>query len=184
MATVSASAATIPPSSSSSFCRHLQPQHGSCRCCSDCPSPSFCPAAASRRRRSYDPPIRYPLLRSKGFGSHTTQTLRSPLCATTIAAFVRMTVEDSKKLAFTRILPFLGCFLTETELTWLNAHLTKIWPYVDEEFLLLKMELPQLDRLSMHSKSTLAQCPNTYIHLYQPIKEQQPIETRVSIFAS
>ncbi|KAJ9551035.1 hypothetical protein OSB04_015080 [Centaurea solstitialis] len=52
--------------------------------------------------------------------------------AETIAAFARMTVEDSKKLLYPRILPFLGCFLTETELNWLNAHLTKIWPYVDK----------------------------------------------------
>lgn len=67
-----------------------------------------------------------------------------------------------KKVVGTRTLSFLGCFLTETEvefyiwflliysismlfiflwtdlqclifqLTWLNAHLTKIWPYVDQ----------------------------------------------------
>ncbi|KAK0570768.1 hypothetical protein LWI29_006232 [Acer saccharum] len=44
--------------------------------------------------------------------------LRSELAAT-IAAFARMTVEDSRKLL-------------SPDLTWLNHHLTKIWPYVDE----------------------------------------------------
>ncbi|CAH1447342.1 unnamed protein product [Lactuca virosa] len=107
VATVSASSATIPPSSSSSssFCRHLQPQHGSFRCCSDCHSPSFCPAAASRRRRSYGPPIRYPLLRS----SYHPRRGRN---------------QKQSDCGF--------CENDKTELTWLNAHLTKIWPYVDE----------------------------------------------------
>ncbi|KAF2619374.1 hypothetical protein F2Q68_00038348 [Brassica cretica] len=50
--------------------------------------------------------------------------LRSEL-ANTVAAFARMTVEDSRKL-----LP--AEFYPSWVLTWLNHHLTKIWPYVDE----------------------------------------------------
>ncbi|PKI47107.1 hypothetical protein CRG98_032520 [Punica granatum] len=45
--------------------------------------------------------------------------------AKTVAAFARMTVEDSRK-----ILP--GEFYPSWVLTWLNTHLKKIWPYVDE----------------------------------------------------
>ncbi|KAG5391188.1 hypothetical protein IGI04_032729 [Brassica rapa subsp. trilocularis] len=50
--------------------------------------------------------------------------LRAEL-ANTVAAFARMTVEDSRKL-----LP--AEFYPSWVLTWLNHHLTKIWPYVDE----------------------------------------------------
>ncbi|KAL5853520.1 hypothetical protein ACOSQ3_008638 [Xanthoceras sorbifolium] len=49
--------------------------------------------------------------------------LRSEL-ATTIAAFARMTVADSRKLLPPDVYP--------SWLTWLNHHLTKIWPYVNE----------------------------------------------------
>ncbi|MED6205147.1 Synaptotagmin-5 [Stylosanthes scabra] len=44
--------------------------------------------------------------------------------ATIIAAFARMTVEDSRKLLPPQFYP--------SWLTWLNSHLTKIWPYVNE----------------------------------------------------
>ncbi|KAI4344197.1 hypothetical protein L6164_011448 [Bauhinia variegata] len=44
--------------------------------------------------------------------------------ATTIAAFARMTVEDSKKILPPQYYP--------SWLTWLNSHLDKIWPYVNE----------------------------------------------------
>ncbi|CAH8308182.1 unnamed protein product [Eruca vesicaria subsp. sativa] len=50
--------------------------------------------------------------------------LRSEL-ANTVAAFARMTVEDSRKLLPPEFYP-------SWVLTWLNHHLTKIWPYVDE----------------------------------------------------
>ncbi|KAK3213128.1 hypothetical protein Dsin_017834 [Dipteronia sinensis] len=50
--------------------------------------------------------------------------LRSELAAT-IAAFARMTVEDSRKLLSPDVYP-------SWVLTWLNHHLTKIWLYVDE----------------------------------------------------
>ncbi|WZZ11581.1 hypothetical protein YC2023_097502 [Brassica napus] len=49
--------------------------------------------------------------------------LRAEL-ANTVAAFARMTVEDSRKLLPAEFYP--------SWLTWLNHHLTKIWPYVDE----------------------------------------------------
>ncbi|KAM7490068.1 hypothetical protein LguiA_032989 [Lonicera macranthoides] len=45
--------------------------------------------------------------------------------ATTIAAFARMTVEDSRKLLPPQYYP-------SWVLTWLNHQLDKIWPYVDE----------------------------------------------------
>ncbi|CAF2313324.1 unnamed protein product [Brassica rapa] len=83
--------------------------------------------------------------------------LRSEL-ANTVAAFARMTVEDSRKLLPAEFYPswvvfserqkvkfaqfphksfFLFanfCFgiFVYIQLTWLNHHLTKIWPYVDE----------------------------------------------------
>ncbi|KAI7756134.1 hypothetical protein M8C21_013444 [Ambrosia artemisiifolia] len=44
--------------------------------------------------------------------------------AVTIASLARMTVEDSKKL--------LGPEYYPSWLDWLNAHLCKIWPYVDQ----------------------------------------------------
>uniref|UniRef100_A0A6N2N3K8 C2 domain-containing protein n=1 Tax=Salix viminalis TaxID=40686 RepID=A0A6N2N3K8_SALVM len=48
--------------------------------------------------------------------------LRSEL-ATTIAAFARMTVNDSRKILPAEFYP--------AWLDWLNQHLTKLWPYVD-----------------------------------------------------
>ncbi|KAK7347112.1 hypothetical protein VNO80_21639 [Phaseolus coccineus] len=53
------------------------------------------------------------------------RTAQRSQLATTIAAFARMTVEDSRK-----ILP--PQFYPSWVLTWLNSHLTKIWPYVNE----------------------------------------------------
>lgn len=82
--------------------------------------------------------------------------------ATTVAAFARMTVEDSRKILSPEYYPswvvfsqqqkfsslslifnfhfsylqwgpmfcFFMCFIFQ--LTWLNEHLTKIWPYVDQ----------------------------------------------------
>ncbi|KAK9269259.1 hypothetical protein L1049_001029 [Liquidambar formosana] len=44
--------------------------------------------------------------------------------ATTVAAFARMTVEDSRKILPPEFYP--------SWLTWLNHQLTKIWPYVNE----------------------------------------------------
>lgn len=58
-------------------------------------------------------------------------TRRSKLAAT-IAAFARMTVEDSRKLLPPPYYPSWVTFSQRQKLTWLNAHLVKIWPYVDE----------------------------------------------------
>ncbi|KAL0812559.1 hypothetical protein Bca101_069002 [Brassica carinata] len=59
--------------------------------------------------------------------------LRSEL-ANTVAAFARMTVEDSRKLLPAEFYPSWVVFSERQKLTWLNQvhHLTKIWPYVDE----------------------------------------------------
>ncbi|KAK7292025.1 hypothetical protein RIF29_07650 [Crotalaria pallida] len=56
---------------------------------------------------------------------------RSQLAAT-IAAFARMTVEDSRKLLPPQFYPSWVVFSQYQKLTWLNSHLTKIWPYVDQ----------------------------------------------------
>ncbi|KAM3012863.1 hypothetical protein FF2_025801 [Malus domestica] len=56
------------------------------------------------------------------FENHRSK-LRSEL-ATTVAAFARMTVEDSRKLLPPEFYP--------SWLAWLNSHLEKMWPYVNE----------------------------------------------------
>ncbi|XP_034223928.1 synaptotagmin-5-like isoform X2 [Prunus dulcis] len=57
--------------------------------------------------------------------------LRSEL-ATTVAAFARMTVEDSRKLLPSEYYPSWVVFSHRQKLMWLNLHLQKIWPYVNE----------------------------------------------------
>ncbi|KAL2500642.1 Synaptotagmin-5 [Forsythia ovata] len=52
--------------------------------------------------------------------------------ATTIAAFARMKVEDSRKLLSPEYYPSWVVFSQLQKLTWLNLHLEKIWPYVNE----------------------------------------------------
>lgn len=52
--------------------------------------------------------------------------------ATTIAAFARMTVDDSRKILAPEYYPSWVVFSQRQKLTWLNLHLTKIWPYVNE----------------------------------------------------
>ncbi|XP_027919437.1 synaptotagmin-5 isoform X2 [Vigna unguiculata] len=52
--------------------------------------------------------------------------------ATTIAAFARMTVEDSRKILPPQFYPSWVVFSSSQKLSWLNSHLTKIWPYVNE----------------------------------------------------
>ncbi|XP_024968342.1 synaptotagmin-5-like isoform X2 [Cynara cardunculus var. scolymus] len=56
--------------------------------------------------------------------SQNARSNRRSALATTVAALARMTREDSTKLLAPEYYP--------SWLTWLNAHLTKIWPYVDE----------------------------------------------------
>lgn len=52
--------------------------------------------------------------------------------ATTVAALARMTVEDSRKILPSQFYPSWVVFSQRQKLTWLNHHLTKIWPYVNE----------------------------------------------------
>ncbi|KAL6344888.1 hypothetical protein AAG906_006642 [Vitis piasezkii] len=59
--------------------------------------------------------------------------------ATTVAAFARMTVQDSRKILPPQFYPSWVVFSQQQKLsymngclTWLNSHLRKIWPYVDE----------------------------------------------------
>ncbi|XP_021741801.1 synaptotagmin-5-like [Chenopodium quinoa] len=52
--------------------------------------------------------------------------------AETIAAFSRMTVEDSRKLLPPPYYPSWVVFSNRQKLNWLNSHLTKIWPFVDQ----------------------------------------------------
>ncbi|KAD3067856.1 hypothetical protein E3N88_35736 [Mikania micrantha] len=57
--------------------------------------------------------------------SENARSKRRSSLATVVAAFARMTREDSIKLLAPEYYP-------SWVLTWLNSHLTKIWPYVDE----------------------------------------------------
>ncbi|WJX90370.1 Synaptotagmin-5, variant 2 [Trifolium repens] len=57
--------------------------------------------------------------------SENSRSARRSQLATTIAAFARMSVEDSRKLLPSQFYP-------SWVLNWLNSHLTKIWPYVNE----------------------------------------------------
>lgn len=52
--------------------------------------------------------------------------------AATIAAFAKMTVEDSRKLLPAEFYPSWLVFSQRQKLTWLNLQLDKIWPYVNE----------------------------------------------------
>lgn len=50
----------------------------------------------------------------------------------TIAAFARMTVEDSRKILPADLYPSWVVFSQRQKLNWLNVELTKIWPFVNE----------------------------------------------------
>lgn len=52
--------------------------------------------------------------------------------AKAITAFARMTVQDSRKLLPHEAYPSWVVFSQKQKLNWLNQHLEKIWPYVDE----------------------------------------------------
>ncbi|GAB4828233.1 Synaptotagmin-5 [Ancistrocladus abbreviatus] len=52
--------------------------------------------------------------------------------AATVAAFARMTVEDSKKLLPPPYYPSWVVFTQRQKLSWLNFQLTRIWPFVNE----------------------------------------------------
>ncbi|XP_052491178.1 synaptotagmin-5-like [Gossypium raimondii] len=62
---------------------------------------------------------------------NSRSNLRTKL-ATTVAAFARMTVEDSRKILPAEFYPSWVVFSQRQKLTWLNQHLTKIWPCVNE----------------------------------------------------
>ncbi|XP_051119076.1 synaptotagmin-4-like isoform X2 [Andrographis paniculata] len=65
---------------------------------------------------------RYQKLRSK----------RRANLAAAIAAFARMTVNDSKKLLPDQLYPSWIVFSQRQKLTWLNHHVEKLWPYINE----------------------------------------------------
>ncbi|KAK4757764.1 hypothetical protein SAY87_019065 [Trapa incisa] len=54
--------------------------------------------------------------------------------ATIVAAFARMTLEDSRKIFPGNYYPSWVVFTQRLKLslTWLNTHLKKLWPYIDE----------------------------------------------------
>ncbi|XP_038890283.1 synaptotagmin-5-like [Benincasa hispida] len=64
--------------------------------------------------------------------SENARSKRRADLAATIAAFARMTVEDSRKILPPQYYPSWVVFSQRQKLTWLNQHLTKIWPYVNE----------------------------------------------------
>ncbi|XP_010453150.1 PREDICTED: synaptotagmin-4-like isoform X2 [Camelina sativa] len=63
--------------------------------------------------------------------SKLRSTRRADL-AKTIAAFARMTVQDSRKLLPGEFYPSWVVFSQRQKLNWLNLELEKIWPYVNE----------------------------------------------------
>ncbi|XP_009125786.1 synaptotagmin-4 [Brassica rapa] len=63
--------------------------------------------------------------------SNVRSTRRAEL-ARTIAAFARMTVQDSRKLLPGEFYPSWVVFSQRQKLNWLNLELEKIWPYVNE----------------------------------------------------
>lgn len=68
-----------------------------------------------------------------GFARHQhTRSKRRTDLAATIAALARMTVEDSRKLLPNNFYPSWVVFSERQKLNWLNQHLDKLWPYVDE----------------------------------------------------
>ncbi|GKV02554.1 hypothetical protein SLEP1_g14984 [Rubroshorea leprosula] len=64
--------------------------------------------------------------------SENSRSKRRNELARTIAAFARMTVEDSRKILPGDFYPSWVVFSQRQKLTWLNQHLEKIWPYVSE----------------------------------------------------
>ncbi|KAL9376207.1 hypothetical protein Peur_030327 [Populus x canadensis] len=60
------------------------------------------------------------------------RSMRRSQLAKTVAAFARMTVQDSRKILPDEFYPPWVVFSQRQKLTWLNAQLDKIWPYVDE----------------------------------------------------
>ncbi|KAL6502094.1 Synaptotagmin-5 [Orobanche gracilis] len=61
-----------------------------------------------------------------------TRSIKRSDLAAAIAAFARMTVQDSRKLLPDKFYPSWVVFSQRQKLDWLNHHIEKIWPYVDE----------------------------------------------------
>ncbi|KAM6553323.1 hypothetical protein CsatB_014085 [Cannabis sativa] len=64
--------------------------------------------------------------------SENHRSRRRSELATTVAAFARMTVDDSRKIFPSEFYPSWVSFTQWQKLKWLNQHLSKIWPYVNE----------------------------------------------------
>lgn len=64
--------------------------------------------------------------------SENARSKRRGELAATVAAFSKMTVEDSRKLLPAEFYPSWVVFSQRQKLNWLNVELTKIWPYVNE----------------------------------------------------
>ncbi|KAK6941707.1 C2 domain [Dillenia turbinata] len=64
--------------------------------------------------------------------SENSRSMRRSQLATTVAAFARMAVEDSRKLFMPENYPTWVVFSQRQKLNWLNLQLEKIWPYVNE----------------------------------------------------
>ncbi|XP_065618037.1 synaptotagmin-5 [Quercus suber] len=64
--------------------------------------------------------------------SENARSKRRSELATIVAAFSKMTVEDSRKIFTPEYYPSWLVFSQRQKLNWLNVHLTKIWPYVNE----------------------------------------------------
>ncbi|XP_010241602.1 PREDICTED: synaptotagmin-5-like [Nelumbo nucifera] len=64
--------------------------------------------------------------------SENIRSKRRSELATTVAAFSKMTVADSRKILPAEHYPSWVVFSQRQKLTWLNLQLTKIWPYVNE----------------------------------------------------
>nr|XP_043622708.1 synaptotagmin-5-like [Erigeron canadensis] len=88
-----------------------------------------------------------------------TRSKRRSALATIVAAFARMTREDSQKLLSPEYYPSWVVFSQQQKLSlnWLNSHLTKIWPHVDEaasELIKASVE-PILEQYRPHVLSSL-----------------------------
>nr|GMC65158.1 synaptotagmin-5-like [Ipomoea batatas]GME17825.1 synaptotagmin-5-like [Ipomoea batatas]GME20544.1 synaptotagmin-5-like [Ipomoea batatas] len=64
--------------------------------------------------------------------SENSRSKRRCELATTVAAYARMSVEDSRKIFTPDQYPSWVVFSKYQKLKWLNSHLEKIWPYVNE----------------------------------------------------
>ncbi|XP_047951551.1 synaptotagmin-5-like [Salvia hispanica] len=68
-----------------------------------------------------------------GYARHQlTRSKRRTDLAAAVASFARMTVLDSRKLLPDKLCPSWVVFSERQKLNWLNSHLDKLWPYIDE----------------------------------------------------